>query len=36
MRLLPEFELDSADGEVVTGRGLLGHPAVLYLARHPG
>jgi hypothetical protein len=36
MRLFPQFQLDSADGEVVTGRVLLGHPAVVYLARHPG
>ena len=36
MQLLPEFQLDGADGEVVTERDLLGHPAVVYLARHPG
>jgi peroxiredoxin len=32
----PVFRLDDADGEVVTNRDLLGHPAVVYLARHPG
>jgi hypothetical protein len=32
----PEFLLADADGHEVTGRALLGHPAVVYLARHPG
>ena len=32
----PSFQLGDADGEIVTDRDLLGHPAVVYLARHPG
>ncbi len=32
----PSFRLVDADGEIVTDRALLGHPAVVYLARHPG
>jgi hypothetical protein len=36
MRLFPPFQLTGADAEVVTERDLLGHPAVVYLARHPG
>ena len=32
----PSFQLVDADGEIVTDRDLLGHPAVVYLARHPG
>ena len=36
MQLFPPFKLDSAHGEVVTDHDLLGHPAVVYLARHPG
>jgi len=32
----PAFELEDADGQVVTEGDLLGHPAVEYLARHPG
>jgi cytochrome oxidase Cu insertion factor (SCO1/SenC/PrrC family) len=36
MPSFPSFELEDADGEVVTDRDLLGHPAIVYLARHPG
>ncbi len=36
MRLFPAFQLDDADGQGVTERDLHGHPAVVYLARHPG
>ena len=32
----PVFQLDDADGQTVTEYDLLGHPAVVYLARHPG
>jgi cytochrome oxidase Cu insertion factor (SCO1/SenC/PrrC family) len=32
----PAFRLADADGQAVTDRSLLGHPAVVYLARHPG
>jgi len=32
----PAFSLEDADGQVVTDRSLRGHPAVVYLARHPG
>jgi len=36
MSRFPPFQLDGADGKIVTHRDLLGHPAVVYLARHPG
>lgn len=36
MQQFPAFQLEDADGELVTERDLLGHPAVVYLARHPG
>jgi cytochrome oxidase Cu insertion factor (SCO1/SenC/PrrC family) len=36
MQRFPTFELEDADGKVVTDGDLLGHPAVVYLARHPG
>jgi len=36
MQPFPPFQLENADGEAVTERDLLGHPAVVYLARHPG
>jgi len=32
----PAFLLTDADGKTVTEHDLLGHPAVVYLARHPG
>ena len=32
----PPFLLEDADGHEVTDRALHGHPAVVYLARHPG
>ena len=32
----PAFQLVDADGRTVSGHDLLGHPAVVYLARHPG
>ena len=36
MQMFPSFELESADGHLVTADILTGHPAVVYLARHPG
>jgi hypothetical protein len=36
MDAFPKFQLERADGTVVTDRDLFGHPAVVYLARHPG
>jgi peroxiredoxin len=36
MTPFPAFQLLDADGRSVTERDLLGHPAVVYLARHPG
>jgi cytochrome oxidase Cu insertion factor (SCO1/SenC/PrrC family) len=36
MHSLPPFRLEAAHGAIVTERDLLGHPAVVYLARHPG
>ena len=36
MESFPAFQLEDADGDVVTNRDLLRHPAVVYLARHPG
>jgi len=36
MQAFPTFQLDDADGDVVTDADFLGHPAVVYLARHPG
>jgi cytochrome oxidase Cu insertion factor (SCO1/SenC/PrrC family) len=36
MKSLPVFQLEDADGQIVTDRDLVGHPAVVYLARHPG
>jgi cytochrome oxidase Cu insertion factor (SCO1/SenC/PrrC family) len=36
MKSFPVFELVDADARTVTERDLLGHPAVVYLARHPG
>ncbi len=32
----PAFQLEDADGRRVSERDLLGHPAVVYLTRHPG
>ena len=32
----PAFQLVDADGRTVSEHDLLGHPAVVYLARHPG
>jgi len=32
----PAFQLVDADARTVNERDLLGHPAVVYLARHPG
>ena len=32
----PAFQLVDADGRIVSEDDLLGHPAVVYLARHPG
>jgi len=34
--MFPPFQLEDADGDVVTERDLHGHTAVVYLARHPG
>jgi len=36
MKPLPTFLLEDADGKIVSERDLVGHPAVVYLARHPG
>lgn len=36
MHHFPAFQLEDADGKIVTDRDLQGHPAVVYLARHPG
>jgi hypothetical protein len=36
MKPFPVFQLEDADGQVVTDLDLLGLPAVAYLARHPG
>jgi len=36
MKSFPAFQLEDADGQIVTERDLVGHPAVVYLARHPG
>lgn len=36
MTPFPAFRLTDADGQTVSDRDLLGHPAVVYLARHPG
>ena len=36
MDAFPTFQLDDANGNPVTDRDLLGHPTVVYLARHPG
>lgn len=36
MESFPAFCLEDADRRVVTERDLLGHPAVVYLGRHPG
>ena len=36
MQRFPSFQLEDADGEPLTDGDLLGHPAVMYLARHPG
>lgn len=36
VELFPAFKLEDADGRSVTDRSLRGHPAVIYLARHPG
>ena len=36
MAQFPPFQLEDADGEVITTEALRGHIAVLYLARHPG
>ena len=36
MQRFPAFELENADGNVVTHHDLPGHPEVVYLARHPG
>ncbi len=32
----PTFLLEDADARIVRERDLVGHPAVVYLARHPG
>jgi cytochrome oxidase Cu insertion factor (SCO1/SenC/PrrC family) len=32
----PPFQLEDADGRIVTEQDLIGHPAVVYLGRHPG
>jgi len=34
--VFPSFRLEDADGRAVTDADLLGRPAVVYLARHPG
>ena len=36
MNPFPAFQLVDADGRTVSEHDLLGHPAVVYLARHPG
>jgi cytochrome oxidase Cu insertion factor (SCO1/SenC/PrrC family) len=36
LEAFPSFTLETADGQVVTDRDLRGHPAVVYLGRHPG
>jgi len=36
MQPFPAFQLEDAEGNVVTDCDLCGHPAVVYLARHPG
>jgi len=36
VRRFPEFELEDTDGATLTQLDLVGHPAVVYLARHPG
>ena len=36
MQTFPAFQLEDAEGDVVTDHDLRGHSAVVYLARHPG
>lgn len=36
MKPFPTFLLEDADAKIVSERDLVGHPAVVYLARHPG
>ncbi len=36
MQMFPAFTLEDADGNSVSNADLLGHPAVVYLGRHPG
>jgi hypothetical protein len=36
MKPFPSFQLEDADRQIMTDLDLVGHPAVVYLARHPG